>query len=73
MGNVKNKYWTEVYDTITNYNDRNHTPLFNANIKEVIDKAMLEGQLEAKNAMLDALSPQRKEGGDLIKKSRIWQ
>ena len=34
MENAKYKYWTEMYDTITNYNDWNHTPLSNTNIRE---------------------------------------
>ena len=32
MGNAKDEYWMEIYDTITNYNDRNHTPLSKTNI-----------------------------------------
>ena len=42
MANVKDKYCMEMYNTITNYNDRNHKPLSNANIREVIDKLILE-------------------------------
>ena len=37
MKNSKGKYWLEIYDSITNYNDRNHKPLSNAKIQEVID------------------------------------
>ena len=33
MKNAKEKYWSEIYDTITNYNDWNHTPLSNAKIR----------------------------------------
>ena len=29
---LKDEYWTEMCDAITNYNERNHTPLSNANI-----------------------------------------
>ena len=42
MENAKDKHWTETYDTITNYNDRNHSSLSRVDIWEVIDKVMLE-------------------------------
>ena len=38
MENAKDNHWTEIYDTITNYNDQNHTILSNAKIRELIDK-----------------------------------
>ena len=37
MENAKEKYWYEMYDNITNYNNRNHTLLYNVNIIESID------------------------------------
>ena len=46
MANEKDKYWTKIYDNLTNYNDRNHTPLSNAKIREAIHKVMLEEQEE---------------------------
>ena len=33
MENAKDKYWAEVYDTVTNYNDWNNALLSNVNIK----------------------------------------
>ena len=36
MVNAKYKYWMKNYDIITNYNDRNHTPLSNTKIREEI-------------------------------------
>ena len=36
MENANNKHWTEMYDTITNYNDWNNTPLSNVKIREAI-------------------------------------
>ena len=60
MKNTKEKYWSEMYDTITNYNDRNYTPLSNTNIREAIDKEIMEEQAEANNATVDAFNPQRK-------------
>ena len=32
METSKDKYYSEMCITLTNYNDRNNTPLFNANI-----------------------------------------
>ena len=69
MENVKDNYWTEIYDTITNYNERNHTPLSNANIREAIDKVILEEQAEEDNATVDTFSPQRNKSDDLIENS----
>ena len=56
MENVKNDYWTEMYDVITNYNVRNHTPLSNLKIIEAIDKLIMEKQAEANNFMADTFS-----------------
>ena len=60
MKNTKEKYWSEMYDTITNYNDRNYTPLSNTNIREAIDKEIMEEQAEANNDTVDTFNPQRK-------------
>ena len=68
MENVKDKYCMEMYNTITNYNDRNHKPLSNANIREVIDKLILEQQAELNNIMVDTFSPQRKKSENMIDK-----
>ena len=68
MENLKDKYWTEMYDTITNYNERNHAPLSNSSIRESIDKVMLEEQAESDNATVDTFSPQRNKSAYLIKK-----
>ena len=57
-----------MYDTITNYNDRNQTPLFNNNIREVIDQVILEEQGEENNITADTSSPQRNEIENLIDK-----
>ena len=51
MENSKDGYWIEIYDTITNYNDRNHTPLSNAKIIEAIDKLMLEEQARSNHGV----------------------
>ena len=57
-----------MYDTITNYNDRNHTPLSNVNIREAINKVILEGKSEANNVTVDTFSPMRNYSENLIKK-----
>ena len=41
MENPKEKYCPKIYDIITNYNDRNHTPLSNAKINEEIDQVII--------------------------------
>ena len=46
MENAKDNYSEEMYDTITNYNDRNPKPLSNAKIREVINIVILEEQAE---------------------------
>ena len=35
-----------MYDTITNYNEQNHSPLSNTKIIEVIYQVVLEDQVE---------------------------
>ena len=42
MANVKDKYYTEMCNTLTDYNDCNNTPLSNAKIQEEICKVMEE-------------------------------
>ena len=68
MANVKDKYWTEMYNTITNYNDRNHTPLSNVKIAEAIDKIILEEQAEANNNTVDTFITTRNESNNLFNK-----
>ena len=68
MENAKDKYWGEMYDTITNYKDWNHAPLSNEKIREVIDKVILEEQVEANNVTVYTFSPQINESEDLITK-----
>ena len=46
MSNANDKYWTEMYDNITNYNNLHHTTLSDANIREAVDKLMQEEQAE---------------------------
>ena len=59
---------SEMYDTITNYNDRNNTQLPSAKIREAIYKLMLEEQEEANNIKVDKFSPHINEGDYLIGK-----
>ena len=68
VANVKEKYQSEIYDTITNYNDRNHIPLSSANNREAINQLIMEEQAESNNINVDTFSPQRNESEDLIKK-----
>ena len=68
MANAKEKYRSEMYDTITKYNDQHHTPLSNVNIIEAIDQVTREKQSEANNATVDMFCPQRNESENLINK-----
>ena len=54
MINSEDDYYTEICNTLSDYNDRNNTPLSNANIREAIHKVM-EGQpkLDANNFIVD--------------------
>ena len=47
MANSKDKYYTELYNTITYYNDRNNTPLSSVKILEAILKFRREDKEEA--------------------------
>ena len=67
MENLKNKYHTELYNTITYYNKRNNTPLSNVNIWEVISQVTIKEEeepiIEVNNVTDDTFSlgiiPQR--------------
>ena len=60
MGNSKGKYYTELYNTITNINNHNNTPLSSANIQEAVLEVMREDEEEsitdADNVTVDVLS-----------------
>ena len=43
----KEKYYTEMSNTITNFNDKNDAPLFNTNIREAIVIFMMEDEEES--------------------------
>ena len=38
MAASRDRYYTEMFNTLTDYNDRNNTPLSNDNIREAIRK-----------------------------------
>ena len=40
MATSRDRYYTENFNTLTNYNDRNNTPLSDTNIWEAIGKVM---------------------------------
>ena len=68
MANAKDKYWSETYNTINNYNGRNHTILPNTNTREAINKLLLEEQAKSNNVMVDKFNPQRNKSEYLIDK-----
>ena len=64
MATLKNKYYIEICNTLTDYNGRNNTPLSNKKIQEAIRKVMEEESItEDNNIHADtfnhALSAQR--------------
>ena len=68
MANAKDKYWSETYNTINNYNGRNHTILPHTNTREAINKLLLEEQAKSNNVMVDKFNPQRNKSEYLIDK-----
>ena len=68
MENSKGKYWSEMYDTVTDYNDRNHTSFSNAKIREAINQVILEEQAEVNSLTVDMFSSQRNESDKIFNK-----
>ena len=57
MKTSKDKYYMEMCNTLTKYNDRNNTPLSNANILEAICKVMEEESItDANNVTTNTFS-----------------
>ena len=46
-------YYTEKYDTLVDYNDRNNEPLFNYNIRKAIHKVIAEEEADSRNVTGD--------------------
>ena len=59
MANAKEKCWLEMYDTITNYNDRKNTPLSNAGNIKAIGQVIIEEEAESNNITVGTFRPQR--------------
>ena len=55
MENSRDKYYTEIYKTLDNYNDLNDAPLSNDNIREAIHK-VIEEESDANNVTVDTFS-----------------
>ena len=57
METSNNKYYTEICNTLTNYNDCNNTPLSNTKTREAIRKVMEEESItDANNITADTFS-----------------
>ena len=54
MANSRDKYYTKVYETRIDYNDRNDASLYNKNILDAIHKVIDEEELDAHYIILDA-------------------
>ena len=49
METSRDRYYTEIFKTLTYYNDRNNTPLSNEKIREAINKVMEEESISNDN------------------------
>ena len=54
MATPRDKYFTKMYETLVNYNDRNDAPLFNENILKAMHKVIAEEESDALNITSDA-------------------
>ena len=76
MTNSKDKYYTEMCNTLTNYNDCNNTPLSNANILEALCKVMEEESImDANNVTTNTFShasnAQRENANAIFKSEKL--
>ena len=79
MSENKEKYYTELSNTVTNFNNNTKFPLFNTNIREEILKFMMEDEEEsitdANNINADAFShvscSQRENGGMIFTSEKL--
>ena len=56
MANLRDKYYTELFRTITDCNDCNGAPLSNEKILDSIHKVIVEEEVDAHNITVDTLS-----------------
>ena len=56
MANPRDKYYTQLYETLVYYNDRNNAPFSNENIRQAIRKIMAGKEMDACNITLDSHS-----------------
>ena len=54
MATSREKYYTKMYETLIDYNDRNDAPFSNEKIQDVIHKVVAEEELYDNNINLDA-------------------
>ena len=53
MANPKDKYYTEYYRTITDFNNRNSAPFSNKDILDAISRFFVEEESEDHNLTMD--------------------
>ena len=46
MATIKDKYYTKMLETLVYYNDRNNAPLSNENIRQAVNRVMVETEEE---------------------------
>ena len=56
MATSRDKYYTELYRTITDWNDQNGASLYNENILDAICRVIVEEEVEAHNVTVDTFS-----------------
>ena len=66
--NAKENYCSEMYGTITNYNNHNHTPLPNLKVIEATNQVIPEEQAEENKVTVYTFSTQRNKSENLINK-----
>ena len=54
MSNPRDKYYTKIYETLVDYNDRNNAPFSNEKIKQEMCKVMADEEAYARNIISDA-------------------
>ena len=54
MANTKEKYYTNMLETLVDYNDRNNAPLFNENLWRSVSKVMAYTEEEEYDAKRNA-------------------
>ena len=53
MSNPRDKYYTKIYETLVDYNDRNNAPFSNEKIQQATGKVIAEEEADERNINVD--------------------